>query len=160
VTNIGDKLKGFYAAMTPVKWVALAVGIVVLIVLFVVGKDEVSQWWHNHQQAKYEKQINSLEENNKKLASENDQLRGERNQSMANAQQAEIERDAMKVELEKYGKAAQGAVKAQEKAAEIYEQDKQNINTDVSNFDRCKSLCGTRAELGYKCAPNFCDRYR
>lgn len=155
-----NKVKTVLAAMTPIRWVALVAGVIVLIVLFVLGKDWVSQKWHDHQQAKYEKHINALEDANKKLESENDQLRGERNQSMANAQQAEIERDAMKVELEKYGKAAQGAVKAQEKAAEIYEQDKQNINTDVSNFDRCKSLCGTRAELGYKCAPNFCDRYR
>jgi hypothetical protein len=152
----------FSTVWTTYKVWIITIGAAVLLGAGVLAKDKIGGWWHNHQQAKYEKQINDLEQKNKVLESDNDQLRGQIKQDIANGDARDLQIDALNKELEKYGKDATRAAAAQQQAFDQYKSDIQNISVDATKHDRCLSYCSERASVGYACRPTvqqYCAQF-
>jgi regulator of replication initiation timing len=157
------KLKDLFSRLSITEVIALGIVAVVLIVGIVMAKDKISDWWHGKKQEIFDAKMAAADKKVADLQSTNDQLRGQVTQDQKNAQDLELQRDALKKQLEDFGKAGQIAVQKQEDAEKQYEADKQNIAADASLFDRCVQLCASRSAIGYPCKPDvqqYCQQYR
>jgi hypothetical protein len=141
------------------RYVIIAVAIGLALLVGIKGKDWVSDRWEKHLEAKYDKSMAAKEAEAQKLIGERDKAITEAKEAIAKAELKEQESDLLKLELAKYGKAAQDAVNKQNEAVKNYEEDKARINLDATAFERCNSLCSERKQIGYPCPAKFCDRY-
>lgn len=155
-----NSLLNWFKSLSPlIKWVIAIALAVLLLFVFIKGKDSIGNWWEKRQEAAYDKKMAKKEAEVAKLAAERDKAIVEAKEAIAKAELKEQESDLLKLELAKYGKAAQDAVKKQDEAVKNYEDEKNSINADASAFARCTSLCGERAKLGYPCPQRYCDKY-
>lgn len=149
----------FLGASRIVQVIVIIAGLVVVI----LGKDWISNKWHAHEERQFNAEMAAKDAKVQALQLENGELRGQVKQDIKNAQDLELQRDALKQQLAEFGKAGQAAVQKQEDAEKQYEADKQNIAADASLYDRCVQLCASRSAIGYACRPNvqqYCQQYR
>lgn len=150
----------FWALSPLIKWAIAGVLAVLLVLLFVWGKDGISNWNEKRKQAQYDAKQKASDAEIAKLKQANEQLITENKEATAKAEMKTQESDLLKLELAKYGKAAKDAVSKQTEAMKNYEEDKARINLDATPFQRCVDLCRERAGIGYPCPRDFCESRR
>lgn len=153
-------LQRFTGLPSLAKWVIAGVLTVLLVLLFIWGKDGISNWNEKRKQAQYDAKQKATDAEIGKLQEGNRQLLLEKKEADAKAEMKTQESDLLKLELAKYGKAARDAVSKQTEAMKNYEEDKARINLDASPFQRCVDLCRERAGIGYPCPRDFCESRR
>jgi hypothetical protein len=152
----------FGVASLPVKIICLVAAALVLsggVWGLVTIKDKIGDAWEHHLEAKYDRKQAADAERIGQLEQANAKLIEEMKVEMAKGDMKAQEADALRGELEKYGKAAKEAAAKQGEAVKTYESEKLGIAVNASSFERCQDLCSERARLGYACKPGYCDRY-
>ena len=159
--NIGTQIKRPFAWF----WYTATLKTKVIIVVIIAILISVALLWScrdTKPAIEDDQSYKVLEGENNQLREQNAGLRKEYEELILKGQALELERDGLRVELERFGKQAAEGVKIQKEAAELYEKEMGVINIDVPAVDRCKRYCSSRAELGYPCRPNldtYCERY-
>lgn len=153
-------LQRFWALSWVLRLVIVGVLAVLLVLLFVWGKDGISNWNEKRKQAQYDAKQKASDAEIAKLKQANEQLITENKEATAKAEMKTQESDLLKLELAKYGKAAKDAVSKQTEAMKNYEEDKARINLDATPFQRCSDFCRERAGIGYPCPRDFCESRR
>lgn len=143
------------------KWIIAGVLAVLLIILFVYGKDGVSNWLERRKQAQYDARV-------EKLKTELDAEKKAHHEALEEAKKyrtmAQVEKqtaDALREQAKQSGAKAAEAAKQIDEAMNQYENDQKVIASGLSDYDLCvQYTCPTRATTGYPCKPNYCDRYK
>lgn len=108
----------------------------------------------------YDKQIQTIEADRAKLTQEQAMLKQQYTLLEEKAAVKDQEVEQLHALISANNKGLEIQANKISEATRSYESEISTINTNTDNLQRCLRLCATRAELGFKCSANFCDRYK